>query len=911
MRNPCNSGERAETTHAPGRVHGGVVNCGTDDPPLEGGEVASFGTGSKLAGAIPAGEAVRGNGWVAAKPERPQARGKFIWLNGEKLYVKGVTYGTFEPDGHGDEYPPRELVARDFEMMAANGVNAVRTYTVPPLWLLDLAHEHGLLVMVGLAAERYVGYEIDRAGAPDVRELVRASIRGCSGHPAILAYAVANEIPAPTVRWLGRQRAQRLIERLVKVVREEDPGALVTYVTYPSTEYLDLPSLDFVCINVYLEDRDAFEAYVARMQTLSGDRPLVLGEVGLDSSRNGVEVQAHSLDSQVRCAFEGGCAGAFVYAWTDSWYRGGEWVFDWDFGLTERDRTPKPALGVVRRRFATAPVPAPEVLPRFSVVVCSYNGSRTINSCLKNLLALDYPDYEVIVVDDGSTDRTAAIVEQYPVRLLRSPNEGLSSARNRGLKAATGEYVVYLDDDAYPNRMWLRYLELAFRKGDYAAVGGPNIVPPDDEPIAQCVARAPGGPIHVLLSDTEAEHIPGCNMAFERSALLKVGGFDPQFRIAGDDVDLCWRIMDEGWKIGFHPGAMVWHHRRNSVRAYLRQQRNYGRAEAMLERKWPAKYNMAGHVRWAGRVYGPGGLVSVLRMPSRVYHGVFGSAPFQSLNQQPPTMLGSLPAMPEWYLLIAILAGLSALSLAWAPLAAFVPFLALAIAASVVGGIVAAVRQWHTPHGGHKTAWAVAVTAFLHLAQPVARLSGRLGHGLAPWRRRHLGRLALPRRRTFAIWSDEWRSAEERLLELAEEWRSQGATVVAGGPYDRWDLEVRCGLFGIARLLMSTEDHPGGTQLVRVRVFARAPWIALCSFAAASGLAVAAAADGALAVGALFTVIAVALGLSALFETAAAHGVVISRLDGDASTPSAIEVTTTELEPLDLVRTVTPSGLGE
>jgi Predicted glycosyltransferases len=105
------------------------------------------------------------------------------------------------------------------------------------------------------------------------------------------------------------------------------------------------------------------------------------------------------------------------------------------------------------------------------------------------------------------------------------------------------------------------------------------------------VAAAPGGPIHVLLSDRRAEHIPGCNSAFRREALEAVGGFDRRFRAAGDDVDLCWRLQERGWSIGFSPSAMVWHHRRNSVRTYWRQQKGYGRAEAILERKWPERYN--------------------------------------------------------------------------------------------------------------------------------------------------------------------------------------------------------------------------------------------------------------------------------------------------------------------------------
>ena len=116
--------------------------------------------------------------------------------------------------------------------------------------------------------------------------------------------------------------------------------------------------------------------------------------------------------------------------------------------------------------------------------------------------------------------------------------------------------------------------------------------------IAECVASSPGGPVHVLQSDQEAEHIPGCNMAFRRDCLQEIGGFDEQFRVAGDDVDVCWRIQERGWKLGFSPAAMVWHHRRNSLRTYWKQQKGYGKAEALLENKWPEKYNAAGHITW-------------------------------------------------------------------------------------------------------------------------------------------------------------------------------------------------------------------------------------------------------------------------------------------------------------------------
>src|SRR5437879_12570159 len=115
--------------------------------------------------------------------------------------------------------------------MAANGINAVRIpHTTPPRALLDIASRHGLRVMVGLSAEQYVGYLIDRRpGAPDVEAIIRAKVRICAGHPALLCYALGNEIPALMARCPGRRKAERYRERLCAIVREEDLGGRVTH----------------------------------------------------------------------------------------------------------------------------------------------------------------------------------------------------------------------------------------------------------------------------------------------------------------------------------------------------------------------------------------------------------------------------------------------------------------------------------------------------------------------------------------------------------------------------------------------------------------------------------------------------------------------------------------------------------
>src|SRR5436309_12914804 len=97
-------------------------------------------------------------GPIPEAPERPRVGGKFVYARGEKLYVRGVTYGTFCPGDDGSPYPPPATVSEDFARIAAADMNAIRTYTPPPLWLLDAAAEHGLVVMVGIPWEQHVTF---------------------------------------------------------------------------------------------------------------------------------------------------------------------------------------------------------------------------------------------------------------------------------------------------------------------------------------------------------------------------------------------------------------------------------------------------------------------------------------------------------------------------------------------------------------------------------------------------------------------------------------------------------------------------------------------------------------------------------------------------------------------------------
>ncbi len=806
--------------------------------------------------------------------QRPTVRGKFLYIGNEKFWVKGVSYGTFAQDEKGEERLVPEIVERDFAQIAENGFNVVRTYTVPPRWLLDTALRKGLRVMVGIPVEVPVALIDEPGKQEEIEAWVRTCLRTCAGHPAVFCYTIGNEVAPSVVRWHGRRRIQRFLHRLYRLAKEEDPDVLVTYVNFPTTEYLELPFLDFLCFNVYLETQGPLREYIARLHNLSDDRPLLLAEVGLDSLRNGEEKQAETLDWQVRASFRSGCCGVVIYSWTDEWYRWGDLVKDWNFGLTTRDRNPKPALQAVRKALGESPFPKSMLWPKVSVVVCTHNGASTIRETLDGLLKLDYPAFEVIVVNDGSTDATSQIAAEYPFKLINTENQGLSQARNTGIEVSDGEVIAFIDDDAYPDIHWLRFLALGFMEGEYVGVGGPNLPPLGDGWKAAAIANAPG-PNPVLLSDKVAEHIPGCNMALRKDALREVGGFDPIFRAAGDDVDMCWRLQEQGGTIGFSSAAVVWHHRRNSFHKYWKQQRSYGKAEAMLEKKWPGKYDALGQLKWAGRIYGRGVLRDLSSLRGRVYQGVWGSASFQSLYQT-SNSLWSLTLAPEWYLAVGMLAGMFLLSFNLIVSIILGIFLVLGIGLPTVEAALNAHRARFNPTGRRSRIQRLrsrGALFFLLLIQPLARLRGRLTAGLTPWRRHGMKTRPSLLPFTMKLWRIDWRSPEDDLRNLRTQLQDSGAIVGIGGEYDRWDLQVQGGLLGGSRLRLAMQPYGAGKQLFRYRITPRYSWFTIAASAP-------------------FAVISTAAGLSGSWVQCAASGIitalVVIRAVGDAGFAAGI-----------------------
>lgn len=786
------------------------------------------------------------------RQDAPSVDGKFLTAQNNRFLIKGVSYGTFAPraDG-GGQFPAREQIAQDFAAMRRAGINTVRLYTAPAADVLEQAAQHDLRLMIGLPWTQHVAFLDDEQLRRDIRREIVAQVRALHQHPTALLFALGNEIPPTVVRWHGQRKVEQFLRELYEDAKAAAPDALLTYVNYPPTEYLELPFFDVCSFNVYLHDERKLRDYLTRLQHIAGQKPLLIAEAGADSMREGRAGQASLTAMQLRAAFQVGACGAVAYAWTDEWWRGGNAVEDWAFGLVDADRRPKPALEAVSRVFAFAPFDeaARASWPRVSVVVCAYNAQDTIDECLTSLERLTYPNYEVVVVNDGSRDATAEIVSRHPrIRLIDVPNGGLSLARNIGMRAATGEVVAYLDSDAFADPQWLDFLVQPMLDSSIAGSGGPNVVPRSDPWLAQCVARAPGGPTHVLLTDHIAEHVPGCNMAFRRDALLAIDGFNPVYLRAGDDVDLCWRIQSNCGPIGFAPSALVWHRHRASVKAYWKQQVGYGEGEEWLRPYHPDKF-VGRHILWHGLVYSPLPFVKSMS-GQRVNAGVWGTAPFPSVYRVDRGALSYLPHSGQWQV------GSIALVLAGA-LLALLGVSALGALVAVVGGVGLAFTVvrclLHAWHSDIRTLPAISgrsrrtshlvyrlTIAWLHFIQPLARLHGRV-RGVRDWP------ATMPRSRASStggawqviramsgatvqqrFWSETWvdaRAVLTRLVERLRITRVGGDIAVDDGWWVDRDLSVAVapGLSLDVRSLV--EEHAAGKCLWRSRLRLRGGWL--------------------------------------------------------------------------------------
>ena len=773
-------------------------------------------------------------------PVRVQA--KFFFEGEKKFFVKGVTYGPFAPDKDGHHFGTPEKAQADLAMMREAGFNLVRIYYVPPRWFLDACAEHGIRCLISIPWAEHVEFLNQRKIRREVEQTVVAAVTAHKGHPAVFGFLVGNEIPSHMVRWLGPGRVTEFLESLIYMAKRANPDVLYSYASFPPTEYLLPQNVDFLTFNVYLHRRGDFQRYLARLQNLAEDRPLILGEFGMDTIRHPEEEQEDMLSWHIEDVVRGGLAGTIVYAWTDEWFRGGQEILDWAFGLVTRERKPKKAFHAVKKLFGGEKPVAERVPlekhPRVSVVVCSYNGGKTLSHCLHALDRVDYPDYEIVFVDDGSTDNSQEVVAAWEqsrekrraqgaklpaFQNIRQQNMGLSYARNAGAAAATGEVIAYTDSDCMADPDWLYYLVGTLISGDYAGVGGPNVSPPAQDWIQACVAAAPGGPSHVLLTDVVAEHIPGCNMAFHRWAFDTVGGFDPDYRKAGDDVDFCWRLQQSGQVIAFSPAAVVWHYRRFTLQAFRKQQEGYGEAESMLRFKHLVFFGPTGTAKWKGQIYGAPRFTWLINSPL-IYHGVLGEGLFQSIYPTPRSEIANYLASLEWVLLTAFVAILSI----GFPDLRIVPYLMFGGTFLVALSYMLQARL----EPQFDSVRARLLVAFLAFTQPLVRgwtryftwlRYKRTPENVIRAREAELGdKHAAGSTTNFEFWNEQGHGRERLLTEATRMLEEEGWSYSIDTGWKSWDVQIYGSFWWMVRLRTVTEYHGGPKCLTRATLKLRA-----------------------------------------------------------------------------------------
>lgn len=736
--------------------------------------------------------------------------------------LRGVSYGPFAPNEAGEPYPPSERLWLDFARLHSLGFNTVRLYELPTAEVLAAAEKYGLRLLCGIPWTDHVDFLANPAQRRQIRQQVVEAVTRLKACPQVVGFLVGNEIEKTLVRWMGPAQVRDFLDDLITAGKEAAPEHLFSYATYPSTEYLIPSQADFLAMNVYLEEPDAFRRYLKRLQNLAGDKPLVITEFGLDVAAHGEQAQTNVFRWFHSICEEEAVAGTVWFSYTDEWQRGAEPVTEWKFGLVDAGRRER----AVCARLKSGPVAAAATeearqQPGISVIVCTYNGTATLRACLQSLQTLNYPDYEVLLVDDGSTLDIGEIAHAFPaVRYIRQEHAGLSVARNLGAERAKGAILAYTDDDCIADPDWLKYLATGFDDEKWVAAGGPNIPPKPRNRTEAVVAAAPGAPAHVLLSDSEAEHLPGCNLAIRKAALQAIGGFRAQYRAAGDDVDVCWRLREAGGRLRFVAGAMVWHHRRYSVSAYFRQQAGYGRAEALLMKDHPERFGTLGGARWLGGIYGDRASVRPLAEGS-IYHGPMGQGLFQGIYRQ------GLRCWLDWAGGVPWLAiFLGALVMQWFMVAALVVSVSL---------ILAACRLRHLTHPPFTLN---LLESFLLLGlcwwQPVVRewnrLLGMLRLGARPAGKiedapqqkvvRPVRKISIPLG-VVQFWCEDGRDREDWLRAMEQLLKEKGISFREDDGWRWFDLEASPDASLSMAMLSMTEYHAQERRATKVKLLLR------------------------------------------------------------------------------------------
>lgn len=230
--------------------------------------------------------------------------------------------------------------------------------------------------------------------------------------------------------------------------------------------------------------------------------------------------------------------------------------------------------------------------PNYSVVVPAYNAGATVRLCLEALLrqSVGTPAYEVLVVDDGSTDDTAEVLKDFPVTVIRQPNRGPAAARNHGARRARGEIILFTDADCVPREDWVAQMAKPFADAGVCAVKGAYRT--SQSALVARFAQVEFEERFELLKRADAiDMVDTYSASYRKHLFERMGGFDESFPVANnEDTDLSYKFSAAGLRMVFNPDAVVFHLRHpDTLPRYLRQKFWRGYWRMVVYRRFPGK----------------------------------------------------------------------------------------------------------------------------------------------------------------------------------------------------------------------------------------------------------------------------------------------------------------------------------
>ncbi len=529
--------------------------------------------------------------------------GKFLSRDGEKFLVKAMRL-----PGVGSALDLTEKLAlrRRLDELAAANVTALILSDGQAETVLGVAGQAGLYAMVEITIDSR------KLNSPDeVRKAlarVAQTVSVLRGYPALIGFLIdcsgdGRKIPPAAIEVLRRG-----LTALTRTIHESCDGPLIAFKGRANAPTIATdgqgPSIlsqelalaigeDFTYVELSRIAPADFGPTVIALHRIAAARPLVI-EFG-EEFPGQEEVVAH--------AFGLGAAGVVAPATQPAASSGWQGLRM----LSAGELLPFAQVG-------GSPVLLPEVTPMVSVVVVARDNESAIAACLDSIGNMRYPNCEVIVADDGSRDRTAAIAATVaigkPVRVVRGSRAGFGAACNEAVRIARGDFIAFTRADCVVvDADWLPFAVRVIAEGNLEGCCGPiylshaahatqaadGIVAHAIESSASSISARPfpANPLSIGTANNPAMLLTDRNMIVRKSSLAAVGGFDPGFTDDGGDADLSARMLDTGMALGWCPAGMVWRGPSAGVGEFYRQRLGRGRAAAMLAGKHPRRFGVA------------------------------------------------------------------------------------------------------------------------------------------------------------------------------------------------------------------------------------------------------------------------------------------------------------------------------